>query len=573
MPSDNTIRPYPSAEVLVRNKVASRLHAKDDSLYDYSQEAQESARGFTGWVDLASNPPVLPQRADHFARRMHEEAGFDTFLLLGEGGSTQAPMAISKFNKGNPGAFKFRVMDSDSPVRVREQLSECNLATTLACVSSKSGGTIEPRSLLTVVRGAFADQLGPERAVRHLMAITDPGSPLDAQAREEGWLAIFHGEPTVGGRFSALSVFGLVPAALAGVDAGKFAERARHAENRCSVDGPGNPAIVLAAFLYDNYLEGRDKVAFLVPKRGRALGLWVEQLVAESLGKGGKGILPYIEVDPLLIAEDRGDRVAVAYEIASDPEDERDNFAKSIERVSAGIPRLQFSLDGVCDLAEQFVVWEYAIAMCGYLMKVAPFDQPDVQSAKTATLDVLRDGHVEPDFTQSTIDGAEVGVVEVRLGEALKGAISFEDALERLAGGIEPGDYFALNAFLPFTGEGRREALEVARHAVAEETGAVSCLEVGPRYLHSTGQLQKGGPDKGVFLIVSADEAHDIPLEGVPAPSLAALAKAQAEGDFAILSARGRRCMHVHLPDNSASTLRLLANAVRDAARKAAAAS
>ena len=230
-----------------------------------------------------------------------------------------------------------------------------------------------------------------------------------------------------------------------------------------------------------------------------------------------------------------------------------------------------YRIESVHELAEHFVMWEYAIAMCGYLMGVCPFDQPDVAAAKAATLDILRNGHVPADFVQETLGGIDMGEVEVRLGQTLKGASSLEEALAVLFRSIEPGDYFALKVFVPFTGEGRREALELIRHTAAAEFGVVSCMEIGPRYLHSTGQLQKGGPNNGVFLVVSADELKDIPLLRAPAPSLAALAKAQAEGDLATLSARGRRCMHVHVPDNSASTLRQLGEVVQRVAREVAA--
>lgn len=199
--------------------------------------------------------------------------------------------------------------------------------------------------------------------------------------------------------------------------------------------------------------------------------------------------------------------------------------------------------------------------MCGYLMKLCPFDQPDVASTKANVLDILREGMPEPDFVEDFLGDIEMGEAEVRLAPCFKGQRSVRDALRALLASIQPGDYFALNAFLPFTGEGRREALESIRHGVAAKRGAVSCLEVGPRYLHSTGQLQKGGPNCGVFLVLSADELKDIPLRE-EAESLGHLAKAQAVGDMVALAERDRRVVHLHLPDNSGVTLRLLAETV-----------
>ena len=305
-----------------------------------------------------------------------------------------------------------------------------------------------------------------------------------------------------------------------------------------------------------------NKFSFLTPKRGRVLGLWIEQLVAESLGKDGQGILPNIEIDSLLLTKDPGDRTVIMYQTKTDLWDERRNFEMSLSYIDPTIPRINFKIDSAAELAEHFVMWEYAIAMCGYLMKVCPFDQPDVASAKAVVLDILRDGQPEPDFVQDFTDEVQMGEVEVRLSPCFKDCTDVSGALRALFACIQPGDYFAINAFLPFTGEGRREALEIIRHAVAERRKTVSCLEVGPRYLHSTGQLQKGGPNNGVFLILSADELKDIPLTNEAAESLGMLAKAQASGDLLTLADRGRRCVHLHLPDNSGATLRGLSSLI-----------
>ena len=548
---------YPSTKALVKDKVASRLHAKDDTLYNFSEEAQECARNYMGWTDLASNPPLDLDAIQDFADEVVAK-GLKTVVLIGQGGSTQAPMTITKYNKVDAGRVTFKTLDSDSPVRMRAMMAETKPETTLFIISSKSGGTIEPRLALRAVRAALSQVMEEEEIVRHLVAITEPGSDLEAQAKREGWLAVFNGEPTVGGRFSALSVFGLLPAALVGIDLHEFIEHGAEAERICAEDAVDNPAITLAAFLYDNYMVGRNKFCFLTPKRGRVLGLWIEQLVAESLGKNGKGILPNIEVDSLMLHRDAGDRSVIMYQTRTDLWDERKNFEMSLAYIDNAIPRLNFRIENVSELAEHFVMWEYAIAMCGYLMKICPFDQPDVASAKAEVLKILAEGQPEPDFTQDFLDDVYMGEVEVRLGECFKGITDVRDALKALLKSIEPGDYFALNAFLPFTGEGRREALEEIRHGVAQKCGVTSCLEVGPRYLHSTGQLQKGGPNNGVYLILSADELKDIPLDK-EAESLGALAKAQASGDLLVLSERGRRCLHLHLPDNSSVTLRQLA--------------
>ena len=549
-----------SIKTLIDNSVASRLHAKDATLYSFSPEAQACAERFMGWVDLAHHPHCSLEKVQTFADEMVVR-GIETVLLIGQGGSTQAPMTITKYNKEDSNRVQFRTLDSDSPVRVREFLAEADPHTTLVLVASKSGSTIEPRLILSAIRDAFSEALDEDEVVRHLVAVTDPGSALERQAQEEGWLAIFSGEPTVGGRFSALSVFGLLPAALVGIDLQRFVAHALEAERRCSADNPDNPAVRLAVFLHGNALCGRSKFSLLTPKRGRVLGLWIEQLVAESLGKNGKGILPNIEVDPLLLTRDPGDRGVIVYQTKTDLWDELNNFEMSLACIDSAVPRLDYRIDSVYELAEHFVMWEYAIAMCGYLMEVCPFDQPDVASAKAAVLDILQNGQPEPHFTEEGVGAFALGQVEVRVSSCFKDCSTLAEALRSLMQSIRPGDFFALNAFLPYTGEGRREALESIRHDVAEWRGVVSCLEVGPRYLHSTGQLHKGGPNNGVFLILSANEVKDIPLSS-EADSLGGLAKTQAIGDLTALSARGRRCVHVHLPNHAGVTLRAFARLV-----------
>lgn len=550
---------YPSAKTLVEEGVPGRVHVKDTTLYSFSDEARECAENFMGWVDLASKPPCpiadIQSLANLFIQR-----GIKLAILIGQGGSTQAAMTMTKYFRPDSNGVQFRVLDSNSPVRLRKVLAEADPRTTLVIVSSKSGGTLEMRSYLCAIREAFGSVLSPDELVQHLVAITDPGSALAAQAQSEQWAGLLLGEPSVGGRFSALSVFGLFPAALVGIDLERLVARAREAEFACCRNSEDNPAVQLAAFLYENWLAGRDKFAYVTQKPGRVLGLWIEQLVAESVGKQGVGILPQIETDTLLLRRDLGDRAVVTYRTRVNTWDEASEFQRALDCISPDFPRVDFEIESVEDLVEHFIMWEYATAMCGHLMQVAPFDQPDVASAKAKVLEILESGLPEPDMRENFSLGSTEGSIEVRLSECCAQAGDVHAALHDLVSSLRLGDYFAINAFLPFTGEGRREALESMRHQVAAKCKIMSCLEVGPRYLHSTGQLQKGGANKGVYLILSADEARDIPLANEKAASLGQLAKAQAIGDFSILAERGRRCLHLHLPDNSGVTLRYLAN-------------
>lgn len=542
---------------LVEERVASRVHAKDATLYAFSKETEAYSANFMGWADLASNPPCPLADIKVLAAKFADQ-GLESVILIGQGGSTQASMTMTKFNKADSD-IKFRVLDSDSPVRLRKMLAEIDPRTTLVIVSSKSGGTLEMRSLFCALRMAFADAMPVDEMRRHFVAITDPGSALAAQAEEEGWGGVLFGEPTVGGRFSALSVFGLFPAAVAGVDVDELMARGLQAELACSQDDEDNPAIGLAAFLYENWKNGRDKFAFFSPKRARALGLWIEQLIAESVGKDGVGVLPQVEVDPLLLSKDLGDRAVVLCSAAVDTWDEADDLERGVACIDPNIPFYGFTVEDTEDLAEQFVIWEYATAMLGYLMQVSPFDQPDVASVKSKVLDLFDAGMPAPDFVD---ESTAIGAVEVRRSATCADAADVRAALRALFASVEPGNYFAMNAFLPFDGEGRRGALGSIRRAIARTCQVMSCLEIGPRYMHSTGQLQKGGANTGVYLLVSADEPKDIPLADVPPQSLGQLSKAQAIGDFLILSERGRRCLHLHLPDNSTTTLQRFADVV-----------
>lgn len=553
---------YPSAKTLVKDCVASRIFKKDATLYSFSEEAQECAEHFMGWTDLGTNPHCSIDELNAFVQDVLK-TGIDTVVLIGQGGSTQAPMTLTKYNKIDQNQVTFKVLDSDSPVRMRELFASCDPKKTLFIVSSKSGGTIEPNSLLDAICEHCAPILKEQgdSMASHLVAITDPGTSLEKRAQDENWLAVFTGVPEVGGRYSALSVFGLLPAAFVGIDLKALLKNARDAEEKCSEDAIDNPAINLAAFLYDNYMQGRNKFSFLTPKRGRVLGLWIEQLVAESLGKDGQGILPNIEIDSLLLTKDPGDRSVIMYQTKTDLWDESRNFEMSLAYIDPSIPRQNYKIDSVEELAEHFIMWEYATAMCGYLMGVCPFDQPNVASTKAEVIDILKNGVSAPDYVETFIEDVDMGMIEVRQSSQFSDCPTLRDTLYALLSSIGEGDYFALNAFVPFTGEGRREALESIRHGIANSFGVVSSIEVGPRYLHSTGQLQKGGPNCGVFLILSADELKDIPLSShSQAESLGTLALAQAAGDMRALAERGRRVVHLHLPDNAGVTLRMLAD-------------
>lgn len=561
------------AQFLIRSRVPSRVHAEDTSLYDFAGTGVRPQNSFMGWAVLASNPPLALDVIQSFAQRFLQE-GLRHVVLIGQGGSSQAPATFSQYRDETASSVAVTVLDAVYPELVRKACWAYPLEKSLFIVASKSGSTIEPRFVLQAVRAELAKRASFQDVSRRLVAITDAGSDLERQAREEGWLAVFNGEETVGGRFSALSVFGLLPAALMGVDINRALDCACEGERLYAQDSEDNPAVQLAAFLYANYQAGRDKCTLVLPEEGRMLGLWVEQLVAESLGKGGRGIVPLTETNPHLLKDGAAERCLITYELPASVQPSRaaskDAFLPALTAwavESEGIPLLNYRIETVEDLLNHFLMWEYAVAFCACLMKVYPFDQPDVASAKAKVLEFLEQGRPELGFCDTLTLGQESCPCTVTLSPCLGTCSSAEEALSTLLASIKKGDYLSLNAFVPDDDPERRALLERMRAAMASFAGVPSCLEMGSRYLHSTGQLHKGGPNNGVYLIISADEENDIPLPS-EAESLGELAKTQAMADFTILSQRQRRCVHVHLPLHDVESLRLFEGVLQRAMRK-----
>ena len=551
------------ADLLLSQRVASRMHDKDATLFDFSDVALESARDYMGWTDLASNPPTPIDEIQSFAREVLDE-GVDYVGLLGEGGSSQAPMTITKLSAAQHRGVRFSTLDSLSPVYVRQILHGVDYRRSLFIVSSKSGGTIETLSLYKII---WDDVVAEQEAARHFVAITDPGSELEELARERGFRGVFLGEPSVGGRFSALSVFGLVPAALCGLDVSDIVRRAAEMERLCAMDAPTNPAVQLADFLARNLSRGGAYTfTYISPQPGRVFGLWMEQLIAESLGKDGQGVVPHIEIDVNLLNHHQPKHPVVVYHTNPDS-----TFDREASMLSPQVAQRSYVLEDPMDIGRHFVLWEYATAFLGWLMKLPPFNQPDVQAAKTNTKSVLA-GEL-PDRTRrlgepwvvaaySDAFAEKTGIADPTQMHSIDTVI---DAFMNLVG---PGNWISVNAFLPFTGE-RRGPMEVIRHTLARHLEVPVSLEIGPRYLHSTGQLQKGGLNNGVFLILSGNEVSDIAVPGT-SYCLGELEVAQSKGDLEALSAKGRHALHLHLADTDADTLWRLAHAFEEAGTRIA---
>jgi transaldolase/glucose-6-phosphate isomerase len=448
-------------------ELVERIWARDATLWTGADQAK-----WLGWLD---EPMRMRSRIGDLLRFVEDTTApgvIDTFVLLGMGGSSLAPHVLKKTFE----VRGFHVLDTTHPMLIRHVTRTLDFDRTLFIAASKSGTTLETRCHLDYF-WAKAGKRGERFA-----AITDPGSELEALARERGFLAVFDGEPTIGGRYSALSPFGLVPAALMGVDLERFLERVDEMVEACRGE-EGNPGLELGLKLGRGWQDGRDKIT-INPNTGD-FGLWAEQLLAESTGKNGKGLIPA-------------------------PGESPDGLDRQAPEVRLSAPY---------ELGQEFFRWEFATAVAGSVLGINPFDQPDVQAAKDRTNEVLAAGG-EPDV-------------------APRG--SLDDLLAR----AQPGDYVAVQAFIDPAREGE---LELLLERARAETGCVVTHGLGPRYLHSTGQLHKGGPNKGLFVQVVDDPGDEVSIPGRRF-GFRRLIRAQAAGDFASLEERGRRIVRVRLED------------------------
>jgi len=459
-------------------------------------------------------------------------------VVLGMGGSSLAPLVFSDSFPPASGAPRLEVLDSTEPASVLATLHGGSAARTIYVVSSKSGTTLEPNIFFDFFYAEAQKELG-EKAGDRFVVVTDPGSALEKEAGRRGVRRIFPGDPRIGGRYSALSNFGVVPAALAGIDVGELLRRARRMAAECRKPGRDNPGIALGAAMASLALAGRDKLTFDIGAPVGRFGMWTEQLVAESTGKEGKGILP-IEGEPLGGSSDYGsDRFFAGLRRSGDAEGWR-HFGRL---VSAGHPAASDAIEDPLDLGAQMFLWEFATAVAGRVLGINPFDQPNVQEAKDRTNEILGAG------------GADSRAKSSRTGID-RGAIS------NLIGSIRPGDYFAVMAYVPSTEE-HELLLTETRLRVRDRKRIATTVGFGPRFLHSTGQLHKGGPPSGVFLQITAEPREDVAIPGKPW-SFARVVAAQAAGDLAALESRGRRAANVHLGTDVAAGLEDLDRAVAE---------
>lgn len=537
-------------ERLAQANAVERLRQRDPSLFSDNVDSRIRISQRLGWTDLAHKAPERFPLLERLADTVAAEDTTDV-VLLGMGGSSLAPLVMERVIGGAPGMPRLHVLDTTSPVQVAAELEVLDPSRTFVILASKSGSTIEPLSLYRIFRRWLeaAGMTRPEAGSKCIV-ITDPGSPLERLRQQDLMRMTLSAPATVGGRYSALSVFGLAPAALVGVDLPALIARAQDMETACGA-AEDNPAAHLASWMADAHAAGRDKLTLVCSEGLDAFGLWAEQLVAESLGKDGIGIVPVIEYGGGTASGYGADRAVVVLRFTHDTQ--LSAFAREAAEVR---PVFEAVLADPLDLGAEFVRWEYAIALAGFLLGVNPFDEPSVTEAKQATSAILDGRSTEVPTAHADVAGTWMTFAG-GLSEPEETVKSRADALRAAVQSAAPGDYFAFLVYAP-NDEARFAPLRDACSRLAWNTGHAVCLELGPRYLHSTGQLHKGGPNTGVFVMVTARDAVDIAVPG-QRYGLAALHRAQAEGDLLTLARHDRRVLRVDLPASDVDSLADLA--------------
>ncbi|MBI2089357.1 MAG: bifunctional transaldolase/phosoglucose isomerase [Deltaproteobacteria bacterium] len=542
----------------------SRLWQGDASLWTGADEGR-----WLGWLHAVDGRRHDLENLQRLVGDVRQ-AGIKQVLLLGMGGSSLCPDLISETFGPASGFPRLLVLDSTVPAQVKDFERQIDLKDTLFIVSSKSGGTTETQVLKQYFFAHAEKLFGKDRAGSRFIAITDPGTKLHEQATSGRFRHIVHGEPDIGGRYSALSNFGMAPAAIMGVDVPDFLDRAEIMVRSCASFVPphANPAAVLGMILGVLGRRSVDKVTFVTSPGIAALAYWLEQLVAESTGKQGKGLIP-VAGEEVGAPEVYGtDRLFVYLRLNSKPAAGQDRAVAALEK--AGHPVVRICLEEAMDLGQEFFRWEMATAVAGSVLAINPFDQPDVEASKVATRKLAvayeQTGKLPEEFPLASED--DVSVLADTQNAAVVGparAKGLEAVLAAHLNRIRPGDYFAVNAYAAMSPANRKE-LQAIRHAVRDAKRVATTLGFGPRFLHSTGQLHKGGPNSGVFLQITSEDAEDLPIPGQEY-TFGMLKRFQAQGDFEVLAERGRRLLRVHLGTDVPAGLRRLGALVRSALR------
>ncbi len=536
------------------DKVA-RLWARDASLWTGRDEDQ--------WLDWLTISRELRDHCDELSQALAfvREGDYRHAVLLGMGGSSLGPEVLQLTFGAQPGHPQWLIVDSTDPANIRAVEAQIDYARTVFLVSSKSGSTLEPNIFKDYFLARASEALGQAEASARFMTVTDPGSNMESVARAEHFRAIFHGRPQIGGRYSVLSNFGLVPAAVMGVDVGRFLDRTEEMVSACEQrDVTRNPGVMLGLLMGLAARQGRDKLTILASQGIRALGAWMEQLVAESTGKQGKGIIP-VDGEALATPENYGDdRLFVYLHMAGDD----DQRARLDALAAAGHPVVRIELSDAWDLGKEFFRWEIATAVAGSVLGINPFDQPDVEASKIETRKLTEAFEASgrlPETSPMASDGHFTLFTDDANADALRqlagSDASVEDYLRAHLDRLGAGDYFALLAYINRLEPQHDTALQQIRNHVCQRARAATCVGYGPRFLHSTGQAYKGGPNSGVFLQITCDDAQDLPVPG-RRYSFGIVKAAQAQGDFQVLSERKRRALRLHIGADTVAALQRL---------------
>ncbi|MET0752354.1 MAG: bifunctional transaldolase/phosoglucose isomerase [Pyrinomonadaceae bacterium] len=531
-----------------------RVWAKDASVWTNTDEAK-----WLGWLDSVE---AEIGKLDDYKAFAGDAKQFSDIVLLGMGGSSLCPEVLSvTFGKKN-----FHILDSTAPMQIKTLESKLNLEKTLFIVASKSGSTLEPNTFKQYFFEKVSEKVGRENAGKQFVAITDPDSKMQKTAEADNFRKIFFGNPEIGGRFSALSPFGMAAGAAMGLDVEDFLKRAQEMVEACKSNVPAeNPGAILGMILGVCQVNKIDKLTIFTSPEIYDVGAWLEQLIAESTGKDGVSIIP-VDREPLLKAEDYSDDRVFAYLKLKDTSDNSlDEKVSALE--AKGHPTVKIEFADKMNLGQEFFRWEFATAVAGAIMEINPFNQPDVESAKIEAKKLTEEYEEKgelPDETPFYEDGGVklfssdeyAGKLDEFVGENK----TLKKYLEAHLAHLQENDYFALLAYVEMNEENEK-ILQSIREKVLESKLVATCLGFGPRFLHSTGQAYKGGAPSGVFLQITSDDAEDLPVPGQKY-TFGVVKAAQARGDFQVLLDRDRRALRVHLSANATRDLQKIAGLV-----------
>jgi transaldolase / glucose-6-phosphate isomerase len=547
-----------------KNNKVKRLWARDASLWSNKDEGN-----WLGWLGIVEEQIAHNSDFKKIAEEIHK-GGFTHLVLLGMGGSS---LCVEVFGKtfGKQGGYpQVHILDSTDPAQIRALESKIDIAKTIFIVASKSGTTLEPNIFEQYFYEKVKQSVGAAEAGTRFIATTDPGSQMQKVAESHGFRHIFYGVPSIGGRYSALSNFGMIPAAIQGVDVPKFLDRAEEMVHACASAVPAdeNPGAILGAILGALQKSGRDKVTLFASPGISDLGAWLEQLLAESTGKEGKGLIP-VDRESIGAPDVYGnDRVFVYMRLESGADAKQDAGVATLEK--AGQPVVRIQVVNNYELGQEFFRWEIATAVAGSIIGINAFNQPDVEASKIETRKLTDEYEKSGSLPQETPFYEEKGFElysDDKNASALKQAAGKDTTLisylRAHMNRLKAGDYFAVLGYIERNEQNRTE-LQSIREAVRDKKRVATCLGFGPRFLHSTGQAYKGGPNSGVFLQITCDDAADLPVPGKKY-TFGIVKAAQARGDFNVLTERGRRALRVHLTGDLTAGLKTLQQSVQQA--------